>query len=322
MRQEPGQPEQLELEREHERVEAGPRSSRWLVLVERVEEARQREERTLVALLLREQAQHRLEADEPDLKPRSGRSGSGRASGRATRRSRSRALRARDGGRARRARTARDGRRSGSSSGARPSRSRRACRSRPCRRGAPGPPPRTGTSAARPPRRSTVLPWTECTSRAGRGPDAAHGHEAALANTVLLGARAPLAVRAEPRAAAGDDDPLDRTPATVARLAEPAVDVELVLHRAPVPVRRDVVAKRRPLPLDPLPQNRSQRAVQPRQLGPVELSRGAERMELCAPERLVGVDVPDARDAPLVEEEGLDGGRPTRGRGGEPGGGK
>ena len=122
--------------------------------------------------------------------------------------------------------------------------------------------------------------------------------------------------------ATSDDDPLDRTPAAVARLSETAVDVELVLHRAPVPVRRDVVAKRRPLPFDPLPQHGPQRAVETRQLGPVELARGAKRMNLRAPERLVRVDVPDTRQAPLVEEEGLDGCRATCRERGEAGGGE
>ena len=46
-----------------------------------------------------------------------------------------------------------------------------------------------------------------------------------------------LAGRAVPRAAAGDDDPLDRRAAAVARLARAAVDLELVLHRARLAVR-------------------------------------------------------------------------------------
>src|SRR5262245_36767403 len=132
----------------------------------------------------------------------------------------------------------------------------------------------------------------------------------------------PLAVRAEPRPASTDDDPLDRPPAAVARLAEPAVDVELVLHRASVAVRRDVVAERRSLSLDSLAQDRPQRAVEPREPLLVELARGPERMDLRAPERLVRVDVPDAGDAPLVEEEGLDRRRATGGRRGQPRGGE
>ena len=69
MRQVTGEPEQLELEREREWVErrlcGRPARNR----VETLEEARQRREGTLVALLLREEAQHRLGAHEPDTEP-------------------------------------------------------------------------------------------------------------------------------------------------------------------------------------------------------------------------------------------------------------
>ena len=65
VRQVAREPEQLELERERERVERGARRAR-AGLVERVEEARQRGERALVPLLLGEEAEHRLGADQPD----------------------------------------------------------------------------------------------------------------------------------------------------------------------------------------------------------------------------------------------------------------
>ncbi len=60
-----GQPQELELEREREWVERGPALARGQLL-EQLEEARQRLERARVRLLFREQAQHRLRADEPD----------------------------------------------------------------------------------------------------------------------------------------------------------------------------------------------------------------------------------------------------------------
>ena len=69
VREEAGQPEELELEREDERVERRPAPGLRLALVERVEEPRQGEERTVVLLLLREEPQHRLQPDEPDLEP-------------------------------------------------------------------------------------------------------------------------------------------------------------------------------------------------------------------------------------------------------------
>src|SRR6266516_3434455 len=64
VRQVSRQPEQLQLEREHERVEAR-RALDGAQLVEEVEESHERAERPLVRFLLGEQAQHRLGADEP-----------------------------------------------------------------------------------------------------------------------------------------------------------------------------------------------------------------------------------------------------------------
>src|SRR5262245_54799188 len=95
----------------------------------------------------------------------------------------------------------------------------------------------------------------------------------------------PLAGRAEPRAAAADDDALDRRPAAVARLAEPPVDVELPLHPALRAVRGRVLAEGRPLELDPLPQGGTDGAVQPRELVAVELARRPPRVDAGAPER-------------------------------------
>ena len=83
VRQVAGEPEQLELERERERVERRPRRARGSSSSSDVEEARQRRERALVPLLLGEEAQHRLGADQPDAEPvrllAHGRGASGRA---------------------------------------------------------------------------------------------------------------------------------------------------------------------------------------------------------------------------------------------------
>src|SRR5581483_11159833 len=62
--------------------------------------------------------------------------------------------------------------------------------------------------------------------------------------------RLALAARAVAGAPPGDARLGDRHPAAQARLAGTAVHPELVLHRAALAVRRRVVAKRRPLPLD------------------------------------------------------------------------
>ena len=65
MRQIAGEPEELQLEREGECVDRRPlRDLRRLV--EQIEEARQRGERSLVSLLLGEEPEHRLGADQAD----------------------------------------------------------------------------------------------------------------------------------------------------------------------------------------------------------------------------------------------------------------
>jgi hypothetical protein len=66
VRQVAGEPEELQLEREHERVclrSAGP----GLELVEELEEASKGAEGSLVRLLLGEEAQHRFRGDQADV---------------------------------------------------------------------------------------------------------------------------------------------------------------------------------------------------------------------------------------------------------------
>jgi hypothetical protein len=64
-----GEPEQLELEREPERVEACAAAQALGNGVESREEALERLEPALVLLLLHEEAQHRLRAHEPHRAP-------------------------------------------------------------------------------------------------------------------------------------------------------------------------------------------------------------------------------------------------------------
>ena len=66
MRDVAGEPQELELERERERVERCASARAGRDRVHRDEEARQRLERALVPLLLDEEPQHRLRPDEPD----------------------------------------------------------------------------------------------------------------------------------------------------------------------------------------------------------------------------------------------------------------
>ena len=69
VREVPGEPEELELERERQRVERGPAAQAGRQRVEDGQEARHRLERALVPLLLDEEPEHRLRADEPDGEP-------------------------------------------------------------------------------------------------------------------------------------------------------------------------------------------------------------------------------------------------------------
>ena len=68
MREVAGEPEQLQLERENERVGGRP-AGPGLELVEEIEETCQRPKRAVVRLLLGEEAQHRLGTDEADVQP-------------------------------------------------------------------------------------------------------------------------------------------------------------------------------------------------------------------------------------------------------------
>ena len=69
MREVAGEPEELELEGEHERVEGGLSGKPRLDGVEEVEEAGQGVERARVRVPLEEEAQHGLQADVADRKP-------------------------------------------------------------------------------------------------------------------------------------------------------------------------------------------------------------------------------------------------------------
>jgi len=64
------------------------------------------------------------------------------------------------------------------------------------------------------------------------------------------------------------------------------------------------------------------RPVEARHLGAVELTRGSERVDARAPERLVRIDVPDAGDRTLVEKRRLRGCASTFERSSERGGGE
>src|SRR5581483_7166587 len=119
-----------------------------------------------------------------------------------------------------------------------------------------------------------------------------------------LGAVA-LAGRAVPRAAAGDTRLVDRRAAALAGLAGAAVHLELVLHRSALAVRQRVVAQRRAPARDSTLERCANRPMERLHLVELERSRRCQRMDARPPQRLVGVDVPDAGDRALVEDRSL-----------------
>src|SRR5439155_17989123 len=94
--------------------------------------------------------------------------------------------------------------------------------------------------------------------------------------------------------------------APFARLASASVDLELVLHRARAPVGERVVPEGGSLACDARLERGAHGLVQPPELPGLEALGSAERMDPRAPERLVHVDISQARERALVEEHRLD----------------
>ena len=128
--------------------------------------------------------------------------------------------------------------------------------------------------------------------------------------TLPIGGAEALAPRAEMRRSRADDDPLDRPSAARTRFAGPLVDLQVLLHRA-VAIGRRVVIDRASAPHDRLGQDPPDRVVQMTLVGGPQRPGGPQRMEPGRPQRLVGVDVADARDERLVEKERLEPPRPA-----------
>ena len=103
----------------------------------------------------------------------------------------------------------------------------------------------------------------------------------------------------------GGDHLRHRAAAADARLTRAQVDQELVLHRAALAVGVPVVVDRGALPVDPALERLHDARVQALDLGAAQPARRPQRMDARAEQRLVGVDVPDAGHAALVEQERL-----------------
>ena len=107
------------------------------------------------------------------------------------------------------------------------------------------------------------------------------------------------------RRARAHDDPPDRPAAASARLAGTLVHEQLFLHRA-IAVGGGVVVDRRTTALDRVGKDPAQRPVQPALVARPERSSRAQRVQARRPQRLVGIDVADAGDEGLVQEQRLE----------------
>jgi hypothetical protein len=114
----------------------------------------------------------------------------------------------------------------------------------------------------------------------------------------------PLAPRAEVGCPPADDDSPDRPTAARTWLASPLVDLEMLLH-VTIAVGRGVVVDRGATPDDRLGQDAAKLHPQPALVGGPERRGRPQRVQPRCPQRFVGVDVADARDERLVEEERL-----------------
>src|SRR3990172_9831726 len=114
-----------------------------------------------------------------------------------------------------------------------------------------------------------------------------------------------LTLRTEVGAAAADLDALDGRAAGVAGLAGAAEDLDVHLHAALFAARVLVVAERGAAALDAEEEDAAHSGVQRLDLGQGEAGAEAARVDAGLETGLVGVDVADAGDAPLVEDYGL-----------------
>src|SRR5215218_10807490 len=112
-----------------------------------------------------------------------------------------------------------------------------------------------------------------------------------------------LTARTEIGGAAADDDADDRAVAAGAVFPLAGVDEELFLHRALLAARVAVVVDRRAASVDPCLQRGDDGIAQRLQVLGLHRAGGRERVQAGAEEGLVGVDVADAGDLRLVEQE-------------------
>ena len=131
------------------------------------------------------------------------------------------------------------------------------------------------------------------------------GSQQARRRRVAFRARQPLTPGAEVRATGTEHDAPDRAPAAMAGLPGPLIDVEVLLHLA-VALGCRVVVDRAAPSIDGLLEDAAERKVEPALVATAQGRGMSQRVETRAPECLVGVDVADAGQEGLVEQERLE----------------
>jgi hypothetical protein len=110
-------------------------------------------------------------------------------------------------------------------------------------------------------------------------------------------------------AATTHDRAVNRCAAAVAWLTGALVDIKALLHLS-IAIWGGVIVDRGTASGNGLAQHANDRKVQRVNLSGAQRARSGERMDLRAPERLVGIDVADPNDAALVKKKALDACRP------------
>ena len=125
-----------------------------------------------------------------------------------------------------------------------------------------------------------------------------------FASCASTAARERLTCWTDVRCAPANDEAANRCAAGEAGLPLSLVHGEPLLHRA-IAIRPGVVVDRRAARLNRLAQHADDRGVESLHLIATQRRPSGKRMEVRSPERLIGVDVPEAGDAALIEQRSL-----------------
>src|SRR6202040_192736 len=125
-------------------------------------------------------------------------------------------------------------------------------------------------------------------------------------SAAFVAARCGLALRAKITAAAGNDRAQDRRFAAVAAFSFPPVSpmVALIFSRLAIGVKK--IGNRRATHHNGFLKNVLKRLAQRRRLWPAKLGAEARRVNPCAPQTFVGINIADAAQHALVQQKCFD----------------